>query len=494
MFLNPALSAALDRITERAADVRRAFVPGSVPQHDDVATPAAISDFTLDPLSVCAAGGLYFVARDARGETGFTSDGSFALHNGRLEDRDGRAICGLDGSSRLVELRVDPIDEALGRAANARVEADGSLAYDRTSIDPRSGIRESRRIVAGRLALARFPAGTRLSESDGLHIAPPGVDAQLGGGTRRFCRARTAPSHAQPGRLGREPRAAERGVHYVRRVASSGDRQRPPRQNGDGSVEMNRRVREWVVTRRSSLPVSAACVVANGVRESLAALFAAPVELHVVEPSIPRRCAWPTLLRDALLYRIRGSVAEAIVVLRPDDAATLAAALFGEPPSRGNRRLSPFERDVLDRTIGMLAAHLGSVCGTRESLGAERVDRIERLATYFELSLLEPVVARIGIALTRDPSSQPQTRIEAAHLAEIPIATRVRFALGPVSSRAIAALAAGATLPVSRRTAPLHARSVRARARARNVRARRRPPRAADRRSRRLVRSDGRRW
>lgn len=212
---------------------------------------------------------------------------------------------------------------------------------------------------------------------------------------------------------------------------------------------MNRRVRKWVVTRRSSLPVSAACVVANGIRESLAALFAAPVELHVFEPSIPRLCAWPMLLRDALLYRIRGSVADAVVVLRPDDAAALAAALFGEPSSRANRPLSPFERDVLDRTIGMLAAHLGSVCGTRESLGAERVDRIERLATYFELSLLEPVVARIGIALTRDPSPQPQTRIEAAHLAEIPIATCVRFALGPVWGRAIAALAAGATLPVS---------------------------------------------
>ncbi len=180
MFLNPGLSAALDRITERAADVRRAFVPGSVPQHDDVATPAAISDFTLDPLSVTASGGLYFVARDSRGEAGFSSDGSFALRNGQLEDRGGRAICGLDLSGQLAELRIDPVDEVLGRAANARIEADGSLVYDRTSIDPRSGMRESRRIVAGRLALARFPAGTRLSERDGLRIAPPGVDARFG--------------------------------------------------------------------------------------------------------------------------------------------------------------------------------------------------------------------------------------------------------------------------------------------------------------------------
>ncbi|MFY9859121.1 MAG: hypothetical protein WAK80_01040 [Candidatus Cybelea sp.] len=180
MFLNPVLSAALDRITERAADVRRAFVPGSVPQHDDVATPAAVSDFTLDPLSVSASGGLYFVARDSRGEAGFTNDGSFALRNGRLEDRDGRAICGIDPSGQLAELRIDSVDDVLGRAANARIEADGSLVYDRTSIDPRSGKREGQRVVAGRLALARFPAATRVSERDGLRIAPPGVDAQFG--------------------------------------------------------------------------------------------------------------------------------------------------------------------------------------------------------------------------------------------------------------------------------------------------------------------------
>ncbi|MGB7048972.1 MAG: hypothetical protein WBD57_11665, partial [Candidatus Cybelea sp.] len=164
-------------------------------------------------------------------------------------------------------------------------------------------------------------------------------------------------------------------------------------------------MRRWIATRRSSLPPSAACVVGNGVREALAALFAAPVELRVIEPSIPRASAWPTVLRDALLYRVRGSVADAVIVVRSEDAATLAAALFGERPSRANHPLSPFERDVLDRTIGSLAAHLGSVCGTRESLGAERIDRIERLVTYFELSLLEPVVARIGIALTQDPSS-----------------------------------------------------------------------------------------
>lgn len=59
MFLNPALSSALDRIAERATDVRRAFIPGSTPQNDDVATDRPASEPTLDPLSVAAPSDAY---------------------------------------------------------------------------------------------------------------------------------------------------------------------------------------------------------------------------------------------------------------------------------------------------------------------------------------------------------------------------------------------------------------------------------------------------
>ncbi len=181
MFLNPALGAALDRISERAADVRRAFTPGALAQNDDVATTRASSDFTLDPLAVCAEDGLYFVTRDERGEPCYTRDGSFALREGMLVDGAGRAICGLTGEGRLCDLRIEPVDGALGRASDPHIERDGSLVYQRVAVDPRSGARESQRVVAGRIALARFPAGTRLEVIDGNHcIAPPGVTPALG--------------------------------------------------------------------------------------------------------------------------------------------------------------------------------------------------------------------------------------------------------------------------------------------------------------------------
>jgi flagellar basal body rod protein FlgG len=181
MFLNSSLSLALDRISERVADVRRAYTPGAVPTHDDVATASATSTFTLDPLAVVPPEGAYFVA-DEQGQRVYSRDGSLSLRGGTLVDSGGRPICGVSsGGSSLHELRVDPIDEALGRVSDPAIETDGSLVFRRATVDPRSGARESQRVVVGRIVLAHFPAGTRLESSDGSHMRPPnGVSAQFG--------------------------------------------------------------------------------------------------------------------------------------------------------------------------------------------------------------------------------------------------------------------------------------------------------------------------
>jgi flagellar basal body rod protein FlgG len=179
VFLNASMSAALDRITERAADVRRAFTPGAVPQYDDVATPGESSDFTLDPLAVSAPEGTYFVISDARGNLAYTRDGAFAVRGGELVDGSGRPVCGVrvEGESPS-GLCADPVDESLGRIRDARIERDGSFVYRRETIDPRTGLRESQRVVVGRVVLARFPAGTRLVGDD--MQSPPGLTPKVG--------------------------------------------------------------------------------------------------------------------------------------------------------------------------------------------------------------------------------------------------------------------------------------------------------------------------
>ena len=188
MFLNAAMSAALDRITERAADVRRAFTPGAVPEHDDVLTPSAASDFTLDPLAVSATDGAFFITTDDRGATAYTRDGSFALRNGALVDGSGRPVSGVHAAGDgPAQLRVDPVDESLGRIRDAHIERDGSFVYLRETIEPRSGGRESQRVVVGRVALAHFPTGTRLRGDGDEEEAPPGVIPEIGlPGDERF--------------------------------------------------------------------------------------------------------------------------------------------------------------------------------------------------------------------------------------------------------------------------------------------------------------------
>lgn len=182
MELNVAITAALDRIAERAADVRRAFLPGAVPHRSDVETRGNATDFTLDPLSTAPPDNAYFLTLDSRGRMQYSRDGRFKISAGTLVDARGCAVLGrLARGSALSQLRFDPVDVALGRVSAPGIAADGSVSYRRVAVDPRTGAQTSRDVVVGRLALARFPAAMRLEGDDGAHFsAPEGVAAHTG--------------------------------------------------------------------------------------------------------------------------------------------------------------------------------------------------------------------------------------------------------------------------------------------------------------------------
>ena len=174
MLIDSATSAVFDRIAQRAADAKMAFTPGAAPTRGDVATEKPESHFALDPLSVAAPENAYFITTDGRGRRCYTRDGSFALHDATLVGSNGKPMLGfVTQNGPLVQLRVDSVDEALGRARMLRVEADGTVAYDRAAVDPRSGGQETQRVVVGQLALARFAAGTKLVTVDANHLAAP---------------------------------------------------------------------------------------------------------------------------------------------------------------------------------------------------------------------------------------------------------------------------------------------------------------------------------
>lgn len=182
MLVNPTTVAALERIAQRAADVKMAFTPGAFPQHDDVATPHPVSQPDLDPLAIAPPKDAYFMVDSQRGRQCYTRDGSFALSHGELRGDDGKPVLGyVREGAPLSPLRVDPVDASLGRVQNPRIDPHGTLSYARSVIDPRTGARELQRVTVGRVALARFPAATKLQPMDANHfLAQDGIQPHIG--------------------------------------------------------------------------------------------------------------------------------------------------------------------------------------------------------------------------------------------------------------------------------------------------------------------------
>jgi flagellar basal body rod protein FlgG len=171
--IGPATLDALARIAARANDVLAAYRPGAEAAFSDArATTAPIA--SADPLSAAAPPNALFVGEDAHGERTYTRDGRFALRDGRLVGANGDAILGTPSGaapgSAPEPLTADPRDVALGRTATARLAADGTLSYDRSAI--------------GRIALARFPAGSELvNAANGRLAGPRGAAPYLGAPT-----------------------------------------------------------------------------------------------------------------------------------------------------------------------------------------------------------------------------------------------------------------------------------------------------------------------
>jgi len=180
--------AGLAGIEARRRDVAHADVAGFTPEAGDVTGPTRVVAWR-DPLAVVAPEGTYFLTGDGSGAIAYGRDGGFAVKDGWLCAAGGTRVLGFpDGGRALAPLRIDPHDAALGGVGRPRIDPDGAFVYDRLAIDPRSGDRRAERVTVGRVALARFPAGTQPVRLDATRVkAPPGVAPRIGSpGTSGF--------------------------------------------------------------------------------------------------------------------------------------------------------------------------------------------------------------------------------------------------------------------------------------------------------------------
>jgi hypothetical protein len=115
----------------------------------------------------------YFITRDENGRRLFLR-GNLFMNGGSITDGNGRPVLGYKAADGALQpLRADSVDVSFGFAQDAAIGSDGTVKYGRSTIDPVTGDRRLQYISIGRLALARFPAGTRLADSDSPYAAAP---------------------------------------------------------------------------------------------------------------------------------------------------------------------------------------------------------------------------------------------------------------------------------------------------------------------------------
>ena len=216
---------------------------------------------------------------------------------------------------------------------------------------------------------------------------------------------------------------------------------------GSPQLYDGRVVRGAVFTSRSTLPLSAACLVANGVREQLSRLLATELEVELVEPTIPSANERRILVEGATVFRVRGRICDGFVIVRAADARRLVALAFGESERPERDALSEIERATLDRIVSGLVPLCNTLCGTLGPVARESNERAAcDLASYFEVRTTGALRIAIGIALTRDPPEDIAERIALADLADVELEASVEFGWGALGVPAFSRLTAGTTL------------------------------------------------
>jgi flagellar motor switch/type III secretory pathway protein FliN len=212
------------------------------------------------------------------------------------------------------------------------------------------------------------------------------------------------------------------------------------------------RVRALRFVRRATIPLAAACVVANGLRETLRELFGAGCELAIGEPAAIGREAWALLAGDALLFLARGRPSDIVLVLPQRDARRLVLRAFGETgtgvTALADAACSALEQRALERIAERCAAAFDPLCAERSG-GARQVSasEIPPCVGYFDVRVRAPITLTLGIGIVRDlPDPVPAAQVTPDVLADVGLELRAVFAEGTIETAAFFALAPGSVV------------------------------------------------
>jgi flagellar motor switch/type III secretory pathway protein FliN len=216
-----------------------------------------------------------------------------------------------------------------------------------------------------------------------------------------------------------------------------------------GTISNGARLERAAFRVRSRLPASAACLVANGVRETLQRLLGLNRDVRVSEPVVPDERRKTVLFARAIVYRVGGSAADAFLVLRIADALGLTGIAFGETDRTARDRLSAIELATLDRIAHALATQCGALCGTAGPARREPADRAQRESTtYFEVHCAGAPAFGIGFALAAEPSIPPGPPLVLDGLLDVGLHAGVELARGTIDLGRLGAMVPGDVIPL----------------------------------------------
>ncbi len=204
-----------------------------------------------------------------------------------------------------------------------------------------------------------------------------------------------------------------------------------------------RRLREARFVARSTVPVSALCLVANGVREHLRAALGVPLEITLGEAAPLCAAARARLFDGAHCFVTRGRATDVFLFVSERDARRLLAVAFQERAV--DCSLSPLERSALGRLVCGLAAVLDPLCAERQA-PAQAVDvrQAARCTTYVDLRIGPPVEATLGLGLTREPAADASgPTLAPEHILGVECDVRAEIARGTITAAQLARLGPG---------------------------------------------------
>lgn len=204
------------------------------------------------------------------------------------------------------------------------------------------------------------------------------------------------------------------------------------------------RVRRARFARRPAIPVEAACVVANGIREALRTLLG-DARLTIGEPVAIDALAWRALMRDALVFVTPGRVTDVIFAIGRGDARALVRAAFGEEHVVHDATWSALESGAIERIIARCAGGVDCLCAERRGLTrAAEPAQIPACVAFFDVRVAAPVAVTIGVGIVRElPMPVPAGSLGAPMIGRIEADLRVVVGRAAIPASRMLALRVG---------------------------------------------------